>query len=112
MPADITYTRAYGGPWQNSPSTATPITATALTTIEDGIVAATTQANAKFDIDDLASYGFPAMVTETGTAGVYNNRPAYNGRVIFVGTQLPPSGGSTAGGTGQAADNDIWLHKG
>lgn len=52
--ADITYTPVYPGGWHDSPATDTPITAAALTGIDEGITAATGQANTALSTADGA----------------------------------------------------------
>lgn len=47
----------------------------------------------------------------TEVAGVYPVRPPYTGPVFWKGTDSPPAGGSTAGGTAAAVSGlDVWLH--
>lgn len=86
---DISYSRAYPGGWQNLPSTDTAVTADALTHVEDGIVAVTTQANTALstaagalqqsaNLSDLTNPGAAMVNVSTGLTTTEKNEVLSN----------------------------------
>jgi hypothetical protein len=97
----VNYVSPHPAGWHDAPVKDSSIDAASLQALDDAIGLCASA------INYLASRTVVEAIFEPGGGWGSGNRPATTNPVMWVGTDTPPSGGTTAGGGGTVAGLDF-----